>query len=130
MSTKSASSQATWALLTEGVTRARLESHRIRHLLNRIQKLVDGSDDKDHIYQVAGDVIVGIPERMDQLDVALDRTSLALSKMGDEFLSSRLSLSDKRLVEDAVSSAFGKPNKRESAAERLATRYLAQKGSH
>ena len=122
---KTASSQATWALLTEGVTRARLESHRIRHMFNRVLKLVEDSKEKEHIYQISGDVIVGVPERMDQLDVALDRTSLALAKMGEDFLSARLSISDKTLVEDAVSSAFGKPNKKESeASERVASKYL------
>lgn len=130
MLNKSASSQATWALLTEGVTRARLESHRIRHMLNRVLKLVEDSEEKDHIYQIAGDVIVGVPERMDQLDVALDRTGLALSRMGIDFLDSRLSLSDKRLVEDAVSSAFGKPQHRESAEERVASKYLERAGKH
>jgi len=124
---KTASSQATWALLTEGVTRARLESHRIRHMVNRVLKLIEESDKKDHIYQMAGDVIVGVPERMDQLDVSLDRTGLALSKLGEEFLDARLSISDKQMVEEAISSAFGKPKNKESvmaSSDRVASRYL------
>ncbi len=122
---KSAGSQAVWALLTEGVTRARLESHRIQHMVNRAIKLVEDSEEKEHLYQIAGDMIVSIPDRLDQLNIALDRTGLALSKMGEEFLDSRLPLSDKQMVDDAISSAFGKPKNRESeAAERVASRYV------
>lgn len=122
---KSASSQAAWALLTEGVTKARLESHRLRHLMTRVLELIESSGHKDHFYQVAGDVIVAAPKRLDYLDVALDRTGLALSKMGDEFLSSRLPLSDKMLVEEAVQSAFGGGGSRTSLRNRVVSRYLA-----
>lgn len=58
---KRASSQAAWALLTEGVTQARVETHRAQHLLNRAQRLIDASEEKDHIYQVAGDIILALP---------------------------------------------------------------------
>ncbi len=124
MHSKRASSQAAWALLTEGVTRARVESHRIQHLINRAQRLVEESEHKEHLYQIGGDIIMGLPTRIDQLNMVLDRTGLALAKMGEDFLSSRLSLSDKRMVEDAVSSAFGKPRPKESLSRRVARRYL------
>lgn len=127
MSKKSASSQAAWAILTEGVTRARVESHRLQHLINRAQKLVDGSEQKDHLYQIAGDIIVALPERLDQILLALDRTSLALAKMGEEFLESRLPLSDKTMVDEAVSAAFGKAQIR-TQARKLAMRYLEDQG--
>jgi len=104
---KQASSQAAWALLTQGVTSARLEAHRLRHLLSRAQKLVEGSKHKDHLYQVAGDIILSVPDRLQRLETMLDRTSLALSGMGEEFLSARLPISEKQLVEDATTPAFG-----------------------
>lgn len=125
---KSASSQATWALIMEGVTRARIESHRMRHMINRVLKMVEDSEEREHLYQVAGDVIEGFPDRHDKLDIALDRTALALATMGKEFLDARLPLSEKRIVEDAVSSAFGKPRNRESTPEsRVATRYIKRR---
>lgn len=124
---KSASSQAAWALLTEGVTRARLEVHRLQHLIARMQTLVDESKEKEHIYQVAGDIIEAVPQRMDAIEIALDRTSLALSKMGQDFLESRLPLSEKTLVEEAVESAFGTDQTKHSMASRVAARYLSAK---
>ena len=121
---KTASSQAAWALLTEGVTRARIESHRLQHLMERSVKLVEASEAKEQIYQAAGDIIVGMPERLELLQQALDRTSLALAKMGQEYLESRLSLSDKTMVEEAVQAAFGVYRPRHSASARVADRFL------
>jgi len=121
---KQASSQAAWALLTEGVTQARLDSHRLRHLMSRVIELIEDSEHKEHFYQVAGDIIVAAPTRLDHLDTALDRTSLALAKMGQEFLDSRLSLSDKMLVEEAVQSAFGGGGSRQSLKNRVVSRYM------
>lgn len=131
MTTKEASSQAAWALLTEGVTRARIEAHRLQHLINRASSMVEASDQKEHLYQVAGDIIVALPARLDQLLTALDRTGLALSKMGQEFLESRLSISDKTMVDEAIETAFGRSQVRHSdAAQRVAARYLKKQAPH
>lgn len=124
MASKSASSQAAWALLTEGVTRARVEAHRLQHLITRAESLVAQSNERDHLYQVAGDIIEGLPRRLDALLLALDRTALALAKMGEEFLGSRLPLADKTMVEEAVQAAFGTTQLRHSVASRVAQRYL------
>jgi len=121
---KDASSQAAWALLTEGVTKARLELHRLQHLMSRATKLVDASEEKDHIYQVAGDILSAVPTRMDNLGLALDRTSLALARMGEEFLKSRLPLSEKMMVDEAIEAAFGARTKQTEAIARIAQRYL------
>jgi len=123
---KTASSQAAWALITEGTSRARVDGHRLRHMMDRALKLIEGSEHKEHFYQMAGDIILGAPRMLDQLDQDLDRTLLALSKMGEEFLDSRLPLSDKVMVEEAVEAAFGKPRSHISMAEKVAKRYLDQ----
>ena len=99
---KRSSSQSSWALLASSVASARVESHRIRHLVNRGQKIVDNSEAKDHLYEVAGDLLLGIPTRLTHLERLLDRTSYALSIMGDEFFRGRLSIDDKEMVDQAV----------------------------
>jgi len=125
---KTASSQAAWALLTEGVTKARVEAHRLNHLVSRAMKLIEASEHKDHFYEEAGDIIMAVPTRLQSIETALDRTSLALSKMGEDFLESRLSLSDKTMVDEAVSSAFGGNAVRHSeSVQRLAARYMAKR---
>ena len=99
---KVSTSQASWALLTEGVTNARIEAHRLRHLLNRAQRLADKSSHKEHIYEIAGDIILASPDRLSALERSLDRTSYALSCMGKEFLKGRINLTDRQIVEDTI----------------------------
>lgn len=123
MSQKNASSQAAWALLTEGVASARIEAHRLRHLVGRAQKLVEQSTHREHIQQIAGDILLAVPQRLDRLEIDLDRTALALSKMGEEFLDARLPLGDKTMVDEAVQPAFG-GGKMRTSVERLAQRWI------
>jgi len=126
---KTASSQAAWALITEGVVAARVEAHRLKHLVNRAMKLVEQSEHTDHLHQVAGDLIQAAPRRLEKLELDLDRTSLALTKMGEKFLEARLPLHDKTQVDEAVLPAFGGGAHRYASHEalvmdRVAVRYL------
>jgi hypothetical protein len=94
-------------------------------MVNRCLKLVEASEEKDHLYQVAGDIIVSLPNRLEKLQVVLDRTSLALSKMGEDFLEARLPISEKNLVDEAMSPAFGGGSKNRTSMEiRIADRWL------
>lgn len=129
MLNKTASSQAAWALITEGVVSARVEAHRLKHLVNRALKLVEESDYTEHLHQVAGDLIQAAPQRLERLEIDLDRTSLALAKMGETFLEARLPLHDKTEVDEATLPAFGGGSHRYAsrdhlAVDRVAVRYL------
>jgi hypothetical protein len=118
------SSQVAWALLTEGVTSARLESHRMRHLVTRALKLVEDSPAKEHLYEVAGDIIQAMPTRLEALETDLDRTAYALSVIGEDHLRDRLPLADRKVVDDAVEKAkplFGPMLNR--SAQRVAERW-------
>lgn len=112
-----------------GVNSARIETHRLHHLVNRAMKLVEVSPEREHLYSVAGDMIVAVPKRLALLERDLDKTALALSMLGEDFLKNRLSLSDRVEVEDALEGAghpFGRPRSKgaSSMAERVAQRYL------
>ena len=122
--------QLAWALLTEGVAQARLDAHRLRHLLSRALKLVENSPAKEHLYEAAGDMITLAPRRMDALETALDRTSYALSVLGTDHLRDRLPIEDRAIVDDATHKArpFAAPQVSD-AAERVASRYLRRGGS-
>lgn len=126
---KTASSQVSWALLTEGVTRARVDVHRLRLLLNRALTMVELSDAKDHLWQVAGDIIQGVPDRIQDVETALDRTSYALALMGEDFLRGRLPLDDRYLVDEgARSNPTSGPMEKDSMSTRVAGRYLQAMG--
>lgn len=103
---KANSSYASWALIMEGVTSARVEAYRLRHLLNRTLKLVEDSTKREHLYQVGGDIIMGFPQRLHRLEETLDRTSYALSKMGESHLRERLPISHREKVDESIERAL------------------------
>jgi hypothetical protein len=125
--TKTAAPKATWALLAQGVSAARLEAHRLHHLMTRATKLVEKSNQKEHIYQVAGDILQVAPRRMETLERHLDRLSYILSVLGTDHLRDLLPIADRAMVDDAVegAGAFG-PSMNKSSA-RVAEQYLAQR---
>lgn len=64
--------------------------------------------------RLLGDIVKAGPERLDQIEVILDRTSYALARMGEEHLKGRLPLEDLTAVDEAVegSKPFGSPRER------------------
>lgn len=120
--------QVAWALLSEGVSSARLRVHELRHLIQRGQKIVDSSPEKDHIYQVAGDLIMAAPNKIEALETDLDRLSYALSVLGTNHLRERLPMSDRAMVDQATHRArpFTTPSL-ERSTSRVAYRYLLRK---
>jgi len=125
---RNAGSQAGWALITTGVSAARVEAHRLHQLLSKILKLVETSSEKEHLYQVAGDLIVDFPRRLEKLEQQLDETNYALSVMGKDHLKERLPLTRRNRVEETVEGApaFGGPMLRQTA-KRLAERHQARR---
>lgn len=99
------SSQATWALLAEGTSAARLTAHELRGLVSRVLRLIEQSDHKEHLYQVAGDAILHAPKLVEELEAHLDRTSYALSVLGKDTLRETLPTADRTTVDNAVEHA-------------------------
>lgn len=106
---------------------ARVDAHRIHHLLDKITKLIETSPHKEHIYQVAGDIIVGMPALLDRLERQLDATGYALALMGKEHLQERLPISERNRVEITVEGTptFSGP-KFHRSVQRVAELYLAR----
>ena len=125
---RKAGSQAGWALIMGGVNAARVEVHRLHLLLNKVLELVESSPQKEHLYQVAGDVIVSFPKGLEKIEQQLDETAYALSVMGKDHLSDRLPLSRRNVVDQTVegAKAFGVSMPRTSA-ERVLEKYLARR---
>jgi len=125
---RNAGSQAGWALISGGVNAARVEAHRIHQLLQKALELVEHSSEREHLYQVAGDLIVAIPQRMEVLEAQLDETGYALSLMGTDHLKDRLSVSRRNLVDETVEGCrgFGTQMLRQTAS-RVAERHMARR---
>jgi hypothetical protein len=99
---KMAESPAEWSLLTEGVSAASIEAHRLRLALNRVTQLIEASEEKEKVYQIAGDLIMDVPQRLDKLERHLERLSYALVLSGKSSLKTRLSIEDRNVVEQAL----------------------------
>ena len=125
---RNAGSQAGWALIAGGVNAARVDAHRLHQLLNKVLALVEESPKKEHLYQVAGDMIVSFPKTIEKIEQQLDETAYALTIMGKDHLSDRLPLSRRNIVDQTVegAKAFGVPMPRTSA-ERVLEKYLARR---
>lgn len=98
---KKSSSQASWALLAEGVAGARVEAHRIRSALNRIKESVDNSPAREDIYRRSGDFLTYLPTFLSKLERKLDATNYALITMGSAFYRQRLTHEDRERVDMA-----------------------------
>jgi len=124
---KTASSKATWALLTEGAASARLEAHRIHHLMDRVLKLVEKSPEKEHLYEVAGDIIQVAPRRMESLERHLDRLSYTLAIVGSDHLRDLLPISDRAMVDDAIANAGSMAPRLRKSTQRVVDGWLARR---
>lgn len=124
MSDKKAS-QASWALVTEGVATARVESHRLRHLINRALKMVKKSPAREHLETVAGDIMMAVPQRLDSLEKSLDRCSYILSTIGKSHLRNRLTIDERASVDEAVKGSTPFNPLTVKSARAVARRYLA-----
>lgn len=101
---KKSSSQVAWALITSHITQARIDAHRLRHLVSRAQKILAQLED-EKVAQLAGDLVTAIPEAMEKLETRLDSASYATSLMGAEFLKNRLPISMKSEIDEAIEGA-------------------------
>jgi len=117
---KSAAVEPSWALITESVASAKLNAYRLSHMLHRALAMVENSPGKEHLYQVAGDLIQSVPERLDKLESDLDRASYILSRMGEDSLRDSLPLADRDLVDEA----FHKT--KDASASRVSVRFLKE----
>lgn len=102
---RTAQAETQWALVNASVSSAKLQAHHLRQLLARVKSLVESSDQKEHLYRVAGDLISSIPETFDKLETQLDEAQLALAYMGRKQLKDHVSPEAKSRIERAMKSA-------------------------
>lgn len=76
--------------LMEELTDARLRCDQLKKFVDQAIRLVADSTHRDHFYEVAGDLIYGIPDALFRLDKALDATALAASRLDYEELKQQL----------------------------------------
>lgn len=76
--------------LMEELTDARMRCDQLKRYVAQAVKLINDSEKKDHFFEVAGNLLYGIPETLFKLDKALDATALAATRLDYEELKQQL----------------------------------------
>lgn len=76
--------------LQEELTDARLRCDQLKRLIDRAIRHVGQSKQRDFLYEIAGDLIYGVPDTLFKLDKALDAAALASSRLDYEELKQQL----------------------------------------
>ncbi len=72
--------------IQEELSDARLRCDEVRGMVSRALELVNKSNQRDHLYQVAGDIIYGLPQSLLALQRALEAAAMAVNKVDYEDL--------------------------------------------
>jgi hypothetical protein len=88
--------------LQEELTDARLRCDQLKKLIDRAVRLISQSTHRDHFYEVAGDLLYGVPDTLFRLDKALDATALAASRLDYEELKQQLKPEKVEELEEAL----------------------------
>lgn len=70
--------------LQEELSDARLRCDELKNYISKALEMIQGSDNKDHIYSAAGDIIESIPDTLLKLEKALGACALAVNKIDYE----------------------------------------------
>lgn len=76
--------------LMEELSDARMRCDQLKRYVAEAVKLINNSDKRDHFFEVAGNLLHGIPETLFKLDKALDATAMAASRLDYEELKQQL----------------------------------------
>ena len=88
--------------LQEDLTDARMRCDQLKKFVDRAVRHISDSPQKDHFYEVAGDLIYGIPDALFRLDKALDATALAAARLDYEELKQSLKPEKVELLEEVL----------------------------
>jgi len=88
--------------LMEELTDARLRCDQLKKFVAQAVRLIAQSSHRDHFYEVAGDIIYGLPDSLFKLDKALSATALAASRFDYEELKTQLKPEKVTELEDVL----------------------------
>jgi len=88
--------------LIEELGDARVRCEQVKRFVAQAMRLVSKSTKKDHFYEVAGDILQGLPDALFKLDKALAATALAASRLDYEELKVQLKPEKVQELEDVL----------------------------
>ena len=100
---KKSSSQASWSILSEGVSASRVEAHIVRsHVNQMVEAIKEHPQLAEEVYKRCGDNFEAIPKHLSKMERSLDRTNYALITMGSDWYRQRLTHEDREMVDMAA----------------------------
>ena len=97
---KQSSSQASWSILSEGTSAARVEAHIIRtHVNQMVEAIKNNPKLSEIVFKLCGDNFEAIPKHLSKMERSLDRTNYALITMGADWYRQRLTHEDREKVD-------------------------------
>ena len=103
--------------LVEELGDARLRATQLKKYVKDALDLIEKSEHKDHFFEVAGNLIYGIPDVMMRLDKALDATALAAARLDYEEIKNGLRPEKADELESALAETRLRYLNRRSASE-------------
>lgn len=98
-------------LLTKDVAQATTYLYKLQQAIKRVVNIIDNLDEeqKEKVYQVAGDLLTNIPKYSNDLDMILSKIMYALNIIWRKELRVSLPFSDRSEVEELITSTTVKP---------------------
>lgn len=90
------------SVLQLGSSHSRLAVEQIEGIYNKALALIDDSDEKEHIYSEAGDMIANMRELLERLDEGLAIVSYAASRLEQKKIKNRFPAHIRDEIDDAV----------------------------
>lgn len=72
--------------LQEELSKARLHTENIKHWIVKAYNLINASENRDHFFSVAGDIIHALPREVHALECSLNSSAIVLNKVDYEEL--------------------------------------------
>lgn len=125
MRDKKASSQASWSLLAEGVSSARVQTHLLAGFHGQLVSALENChpEVREEVYRICGDTLLGMESVLPKLARHLDMTNYALISMGSDFYRQRLTHEDREKVDLA---AKFNPTPAASSIKKVSERYMSK----
>jgi len=125
MRDKKASSQASWSILAEGTSAARVQTHLLAGFHGQLVAALENChpEVREEVYRICGDALLGMEKVLPKLARHLDTTNYALISMGGDFYRQRLTHEDREKVDLA---ARFNPTPSAVSIKKVSERYMAK----
>lgn len=116
--------------LLEELGDARLRCEELKDYIKKATDLIEKSDKKDHIFEVAGHLLYGIPDTLFKLDKALQAVALVADRLDYEEIKDKLSPQKADILENVLQDVRLRVLKRRSGEDPMTPKQASEMLTH